>query len=95
MSVLGFVVSVILSWFALIFHVMGMKRARGAAQEQMSMAGFGFTSALLSLGAVLVIPFLMHMGIQSILSFAKPQSTSHSRSIDHKERIFTGEPLFT
>jgi uncharacterized protein YneF (UPF0154 family) len=78
MSVVGLIFSVILGWLAVIFNVIAMKRAYEAAKEQKPMAGLGFSLALLSMIATLVIPLMMGFWLQRIIF---PPSRSHNNSI--------------
>lgn len=81
MSVVGMALSVILSWFACIFCIIGMIRAWQAAKEQRPMAGVAFAIALFSLLASIAIPFMMTTWLAHIFGFfnAPPPKSTFDR----------------
>lgn len=83
MSVLGIFFSMLFAWFGLIFCAIGMKRAYEAARDQKPYSGLGFSIALLSMLAVIAIPFLMGYWVQHIIFPDQPQP-SRMRGIDDK-----------
>ncbi|MEI7984435.1 MAG: DUF4339 domain-containing protein [Armatimonadota bacterium] len=68
MSVLGMLLSLAIGYFAVIFNIFALKRAWEATRDQKPMAGLGFSLALLSMLAAIVIPFLMGYWLQNLIS---------------------------
>lgn len=66
MCVLGIFFSLILSWFALIFTFLGLKRAWEASKEQKEMSGLAFGLAIMSLLATIALPVAVGSWLQRL-----------------------------
>ena len=67
MCVLGILFSLILGWFALVFTILGLKRAWEASKEQKEMSGLAFGLAIMSLLATIALPFAVGFWLQRLI----------------------------